>query len=121
MNLRKNPVTAETIARARRMRREPTYPESLLWMKLRTGQIGGLHFRRQHPTGPSVVDFYCGKAKLAIELDGVSHDGREAHDERRAEYLRNNGVRVIRFTNDEILRDVENVLHIISCECGLEV
>ena len=121
MDRRKNPVSQKTIIRAKRMRREPPYPEYRLWMKLRAGQFGGLHFRRQHPIGPYIVDFYCGKVKLAVELDGVSHDGRERYHEQRTEFLERNGVRVIRFRDDDVLRNIENVLHVIACECSLEV
>jgi very-short-patch-repair endonuclease len=120
MDWRKNPISPLTVARAKHMHREPTYPEYRLWMKLRAGQIGGLHFRRQHPIGPYIVDFYCGKAKLAIELDGVSHDDRQAYDDQRTEFLRTNGVRVIRFTDDEVLTNLGNALHVIACECGLK-
>jgi very-short-patch-repair endonuclease len=103
------------------MRREPTYPEYRLWMKVRARQIGGLYFRRQYPLGPYILDFYCGQAKLAIELDGVSHDERVAGDIERTKFINANGVRVIRFTDDEVLRNLDNVLHVIASECGLQM
>jgi very-short-patch-repair endonuclease len=120
MDLRANPVSPKTIARAKRMRRVPTYPEYRLWMRLRARQIGGLYFRRQHPVGPYILDFYCGQTKLAIELDGVSHDDCAAYDAERTEFLNANGVRVVRFTDDEVLKNLDNVLYVIACECGLE-
>jgi very-short-patch-repair endonuclease len=120
MDRRKRPVSSKTITRAREMRREPTYPEYRLWMRLRAGQIGGLRFRRQHPIGPHILDFYCPSAKLAIELDGVSHEDREGYDHVRTRYLESAGLRVVRFTDDDVLRNPDNVLHVIACECGLE-
>jgi len=103
------------------MRREPTFPEALLWSRLRGGKFGGLRFRRQHPVGPFIVDFYCAATKLAIELDGLSHEEREKYDESRTRFLEAAGLRVIRFTDDEVLQNLENVEHVIACECGLEV
>jgi very-short-patch-repair endonuclease len=121
MDRRKNPVSETTIGRAKRMRREPTYPEHRLWQRLRGGQVAGLHFHRQHPLGPCMLDFYCAAARLVIEVDGVSHDERAAYDEQRTQFLVSNGLRVIRFSDDDVLRRLEEVLHIIACECGLEV
>ena len=60
------------------MRQTATPPEELLWLALRNGQIGGLKFRRQHPIGPYVVDFYCHGAELVVEVDGMSHDDKAA-------------------------------------------
>ena len=107
-------------ASARRLRREATFPERLLWSRLRAGQLGGIRFRRQHPIGPFVVDFYCAQVKLAIEIDGVSHKGCEQRDRDRTLYLESLGIRVVRFTNDEVLGDLEEVLFRIACEIGLE-
>lgn len=121
MDRRKNPPPSISIERARQMRREPTYPETLLWRRLRANQLCGLHFRRQHPIGPYIVDYYCGAAKLAVELDGESHEGRETYDQTRAKFLQAAGVRVVRFSDDDVIRNPEGVLHVIACECGVEV
>ena len=107
-------------ARARRLRRESTVPERLLWARLRAGGLGKLKFRRQHPVGPYVVDFYCAAASLAVEIDGVSHEEQEAHDEKRTAYLASRGLRVVRFTNDEVLADTDAVARTIAREAGAE-
>jgi len=87
--------------RARELRRTLTQPERNLWSLLRRNELG-LHFRRQHPIGPYILDFYCAAAKLAIELDGPAHDDRQAQDERRTRWLSNEGIRVLRFTATDI-------------------
>ena len=82
--------------RARSLRRAMTGPERLLWSLLRRNTLG-LHFRRQHPIGPFVLDFYCAGARLAVELDGPVHSERAEADTRRTEWLAGEGVRVLRF------------------------
>ena len=64
---------AVTRDRAKRLRAEMDLPERLLWKRLNRGQLGGLHFRRQHPVNPYILDFYCDAARLAVEVDGYSH------------------------------------------------
>ncbi|MBO9590095.1 MAG: endonuclease domain-containing protein [Devosia sp.] len=78
-----------------------TQPERTLWAMLRRDQLG-LHFRRQHPVGPYVLDFYCAKAKLCVEVDGPSHADRLEYDQRRTVWLATEGIRVLRFTDDEV-------------------
>jgi len=75
-----------TLKRARALRQKMTLPEVVLWEELRRAKLKGLQFRRQHPIGPYILDFYCSNARLAIEIDGASHDHeRQAeHDERRS-------------------------------------
>ncbi|MEO6396420.1 MAG: endonuclease domain-containing protein [Devosia sp.] len=85
--------------RAKYLRRNMTEPEKRLWTRLREG-AAGMRFRRQHPNGPYVLDFYCPSAKLAIEVDGAGHD--RAGDERRTKWLAGEGIRVLRFTAAEI-------------------
>jgi very-short-patch-repair endonuclease len=87
--------------RARDMRRAMTQPERTLWSLLRRNELG-LHFRRQHPIGPYILDFYCARAKLAIEVDGPAHDDRHARDERRTAWLSSEGVRVLRFSAADV-------------------
>lgn len=108
------------VERARKLRREATFPEKILWALLRSQQLAEMKFRRQHPIGSYIVDFYCAAKQLAIELDGLSHDGREAKDEEHTRHLNRQGVRVVRFTNDEVLRDRRAVAYVIARECGID-
>ncbi|MEM0915988.1 MAG: DUF559 domain-containing protein [Planctomycetota bacterium] len=102
--------------RARSLRRRQTSPESLLWSRLRAGRLDGLKFRRQHPIDCFVVDFYCHDAKLAIELDGMSHVGAGNRDEQRTVALQRIGVDVIRVTNDDVLLDIDAVCEYVLRE-----
>ena len=84
------------------------FPERLLWSRLRRKQVG-VRFLRQQPIGPYIVDFFCPPANLIIEVDGRSHDGRFAYDQRRQAELTRRGYTVVRFSNDEIIADVDAV------------
>jgi very-short-patch-repair endonuclease len=102
------------IHRARALRRESTPPEQLLWLALRNGQIGGMKFRRQHPIGPYVVDFYCHGAGLVVEVDGLSHDDKLRQDKQRSAYIDGQGLRVLRVTNNDVMRDLDAVTREIA-------
>jgi very-short-patch-repair endonuclease len=106
--------------RARRLRGEMDLPEILLWRRLRARQLNGLHFRRQHPVGPYILDFYCDKAKLAVEIDGYSHNvaDRPAHDTRRDAWLAKRGVTTLRIAARDVLRAKEDVLATIMAAAG---
>ena len=82
-----------------------TLPEVLLWDVLRGRRVGQLRFRRQHPVGPYVLDFYCPSARLAVEIDGSAHDhpDRAMHDARRDAWLIEHSIRVLRFDAKDIL------------------
>ncbi len=97
---------------ARRLRRDATNVERVLWFALRE-RLPAWKFRRQHPIGGRVVDFACPERKLAIELDGGQHALREEADERRSAELTQRGYRVIRFWNNEVLDNLEGVLEAI--------
>jgi len=98
-------------SRARRLRGNSTDAETKLWHALRRDQIYGLHFRRQHPLGPNTLDFYCPSLKLAIEVDGGQHaEQRKQADEKRTRWLADNGIGVIRYWNNDVLRNLEGVL-----------
>lgn len=92
-------------------------PEVLLWEHLRGGKLDGFRFRRQHPVGPFILDFYCPDCKLAIEVDGAAHDmtERAEQDDRRTMWLNNQGINVIRFNARSILarEELEGVLQAI--------
>ena len=91
---------------ARRLRREMTLPEVLLWNALRTNDVG-LKFRRQHAIKPHVVDFYCAAARLAIEVDGIVHDmgDRPQRDDKRDAAIRGRGYTIVRLAAADVLRD----------------
>jgi very-short-patch-repair endonuclease len=108
-------------SRARSLRREAPPPERLLWSRIRGGRLGGLKFRRQHPIGPFIVDFYCAEAELVVEIDGMSHDKRADEDERRSAYLRGQGCRIVRYTNHEVLTRLDDVLRDIAHHAGVEL
>ena len=95
---------------ALRMRREPTLAERCLWQEVRNGRILGFRFRRQHPVGRFIVDFYCVRAGLVVEVDGPVHDGQQDVDRERDTYLESMGLRVLRFTNDEVLNRTAQVV-----------
>jgi very-short-patch-repair endonuclease len=107
----------ELKARRRELRGSLTIAEARLWSCVQHGRLGW-KFRRQHSIGPFVVDFYCPSARLAIELDGAAHDSDSAgrYDERRSQYLRSNGIVVVRFLNEDVLKNLEGVLAAIR-EC----
>ena len=93
-------------AHARAQRKAPSLPEGLLWRELR-GKAGDLKFRRQHPVGRYVLDFYCAAAKCGFEIDGIAHDmgDRPERDEARDAWLAGQSIRVIRIPAREVLAD----------------
>lgn len=100
---------------AKQLRKNMIDAEKVLWMHLKTG-INGYKFRRQHPMGLYIADFYCPRAKLIIEIDGSVHNVEEvkAADENREKELQNWGYTVLRFTNRKIIEQIESVLTRIS-------
>ena len=107
------------IGRARDLRHTETPPEELLWTALRNGQVGGLKFRRQHPLGPYVVDFYCHSAGLVVEVDGMSHDDKIADDAKKSDFVTGQGLRILRVTNEDVMRDLDAVVREIARLCGV--
>ncbi len=102
-------VQPEKLSLARRLRREMTLPERILWRALRRDAVEGFHFRRQQVIEGFIVDFYCDAAKLAIELDGSVHEEQWKYDESRDKAISRQGVRVLRISNDA-MRDLEAVI-----------
>ena len=102
----------ELLKRCRDLRKNQTSAEGLLWSLLRDRQLNGLKFRRQHPMGGYILDFYCHEAQLAVELDGSGHlEAEQArHDEQRTKDLEALGVRVLRMWNHEVLSDPQSAL-----------
>ena len=84
-----------------------TSPEVILWQSLRKGGLADMRFRRQHAVGPYILDFYSAVARLAVEIDGMGHDGpnQSQHDARRDAWLSEQQIRVLRFSARDVLRD----------------
>ena len=102
--------TGNSVFRARKLRKEMSLPEVLLWRLLR-GQPQGVKFRRQHPSGELGIDFYCSDANLVIEIDGISHDmgDRPMRDIRRDAWLKSEGLDTVRIPAADVLKDVVSV------------
>ena len=98
----------------------PTPAEALLWKRLRHKQIGGFHFRRQHPIVRFIVDFYCAEAKLVVEVDGPVHNepGHDEYDHDRQAFLEELGLRVLRFPNQKVLQGIDLVVQVIAKSCS---
>jgi len=95
-----------TFKRARSLREQMTLPEVLLWNALRRHGVAGLRFRRQHPVGPYILDFFCPSARLAVEVEGAAHDALDQalRDERRVKWLAGRRIRVLRVPAADILK-----------------
>jgi very-short-patch-repair endonuclease len=106
---------------SRQLRENMTDAEKHLWAKVRMKQLNGHQFYRQKPIGDYIVDFFCPKAKLVIEIDGSHHFVGETveYDSIRDDYLSNLGLRVLRFTNTEVLTNIEGVVESIENEIPL--
>jgi very-short-patch-repair endonuclease len=100
---------------ARRLRRTLTPAEARLWSGLRGRRLQNYRFVRQYPVGPFTVDFLCRDARLIVEVDGATHsqDDEIAYDERRTDYLKTQGYRVLRILNDDIYRRFDDVMDMI--------
>jgi very-short-patch-repair endonuclease len=100
----------------RRLRQNQTKAEALLWQKLRDRQIEGLKFRRQYSVECFVLDFYCPALRLAIEIDGESHQSEEAaaYDRDRQAFIEALGIRFLRFTNQEVYEHLDAAIEQIT-------
>jgi len=109
-------ASPEMLKRAGRLRKEMTNAELLLWERLRKNKNGGYRFRSQHPIGKFIVDFYCHEALLVIEIDGSIHQNSivAERDEGRELEITKLGIKVVRFTNDEIVNNLDKVAVTIS-------
>ena len=106
---------------AKSMRRVMTDAELKLWNELRAHRLMGLSFRRQVPIGPYIVDFACSDKKLIVEVDGSQHADAEyaERDAQRSAYLKGSDWTILRFWNDDVIRDIDNVCQHIVIEAGL--
>jgi very-short-patch-repair endonuclease len=105
-------VNPQLLQRAAELRRHMTPEERIVWQEVRGNRLG-VHFRRQHPLPPYIVDFYCHQARLMVELDGSPHRQQQGYDKARDAYLARCGIRVLRMTNDSVRNDLPTVLHMI--------
>jgi adenine-specific DNA-methyltransferase len=105
-------TTSQAVMTARQLRGQLTDTEHLLWSALRDNRLYEIKFRRQHPFGPYVLDFFCVKAQLAVELDGGIHDQPEQreYDRERTAYLEANGLRILRFRNEDVSERLDEVM-----------
>lgn len=104
--------------RRKELRNRSTDAEGALWTRLQRGQMKGFKFVRQYSVGPYILDFFCPRARLAVELDGAQHDSPEGqtYDRERASYLEDRDIKVIRFRNREVMENLEGILEKIRRE-----
>ena len=116
--LRGQKISQELLNRAKELRREMTPAEHRLWNRLRANRLDGWHFRRQQIIDGFIVDFYCHKAGLVIEVDGPIHNRRKIEDAERTLTLSARNLKILRFTNREVMNDLDHVLRTIRDELG---
>jgi len=100
--------------KARVLRNNSTITEIKLWKFLKGRQMCGYDFHRQKPLGEYIVDFFCNELMLAIEIDGISHEGREEYDKQRQNELENMGIKFLRFDDGDVFYNIEKVLNEIE-------
>jgi very-short-patch-repair endonuclease len=112
---RNDPVLKQ---RRRELRQNQTEAEKAFWAQVRNRQFRGMRFFRQYSIGPYILDFYCPALKIAIELDGGQHtqDERREYDVNRTEYLKTRGIRVVRYWNHDVLRNIDDVVKSLEKE-----
>ena len=115
--IRGQSVSYEMVERAKKLRREMTPAETILWKELRTNKLNGLHFRRQQIVDGYIADFYCHQQALIVEVDGNIHELQKEYDATREGYLIVRGFRIIRSTNEEVAKDLKGVLQKIVEAC----
>ncbi len=111
MKIRYNPKLK---SKARRLRKEGTKAEALLWLCLKGRKIGGYQFTRQKPIGNYIVDFYCPRLGLAIEIDGITHDHKQAYDRKRQREIESQGISILRFFDDDVKTNLDEVVKVIA-------
>ncbi len=122
VNMTKHYNKAKEKEKRRKLRRDQTYAEKIVWINLRDRRLLGYKFRRQYSVDYYVIDFYCSELKLAVEIDGESHDlpEQKEYDAKRQKYLENYEIKFVRITNDELLGNpnkafekIENEINVI--------
>jgi len=112
-------ASIEIIDKARDLRKRMTEAEKLLWSYLRSKKLGGFKFRRQHPIWIFIADFYCHETKLVVELDGGIHEDVEVkeYDNNRTAEMERLEIKVVRFKNEEVMENIDEVIDTIKMEC----
>jgi len=105
----------ETRAFAQHLRQRLSLPEGLLWRAIKGAKVEGMKFRKQHPIGPYILDFYCHEARLCVEIDGGSHSfgDRPETDARRDQWLADKGIRTLRISASVVLDEVDDAVRTI--------
>ena len=103
-------VSPEKLALAKAMRRNMTPAERCFWNAVRANKIEGMHFHRQQVIDGFIADFYCGDQRLVVEIDGGIHETQKDYDNKRETILKKNGLRIIRFSNQEVINDIDLVI-----------
>ncbi len=98
-----------SVTKSRILRKRATPAETILWEEIRNRKLGGLKFRRQYPVLGFILDFYSAERSLGIELDGSIHDSQKEYDEWREKLIQEKGIRIVRFSNQEIVENLEEV------------
>ena len=115
--MKKYPVDGAD-ARARALRQNMTEGERRIWQILRSNRMKGCKFRRQVPIGRYIADFVCHEARLIVEIDGGQHDRSSPREAERSGFLQNEGYRILRFWNNEVLANLDGVHATIADELG---
>jgi very-short-patch-repair endonuclease len=117
MSLKRHSNRHELLARRRDLRENQTFAEKSLWSQLRRDQRG-VNFRRQHSKGNFIIDFYCPELKLAIEVDGITHDQAhvQTYDAMRQRLLENEGIIFLRFKDEQVLHDADRTIEKIDAK-----
>ena len=106
-------TTPKTFSRAKQLHRKMSPAEVKLWKHLRAHRMGNTHFRNQHAIGNYIVDFCAPRKKLIIELDGSQHLEQKVYDDERTRFLETRGYKVLRFLNNDVMNNIDNVLKAI--------
>ena len=115
--IRNQKITPEKRELAKELRRNMTPAEKLLWVKLRTNRLNGYHFRRQQIIDGFIVDFYCHSVDLIIEIDGPIHQQQKDYDRERTRILKERGLHLLRFKNEEVMNELDSILQKIIAVC----
>ena len=115
--IRNQIITPEKRELAKEFRRNMTPAEKLLWAKLRTNRLNGYHFRRQQIIDGFIVDFYCHSVGLVVEIDGPIHQQQKDYDRERTRILKERGLHLIRFQNQDVMNELNSTLNKIVTVC----